>query len=277
MRLHYADLTKASSLSRWPDDLPSDEIYKPNHCRQCPNVMPSDVVTSNCCLGRKLAMLLRDASAMGYPSSRCFSDGISFFVRSGISFFAMLQRWELAMLRQIWDLLLRNASADLGSPSSQCFGRSGISFFAMLWRCLVSWAFLGANEAAHQLFDNFLPAVLQACAFCSSYGMIYRNGMMSVGGLKNAVVQAATRGVTEARERIFGHRSPHKILRKKLIGEKVARSGTLTISRKMTLLRLSKLEMLKRRGKGPPKKGHGKCASKRKQGATSLNNGDDSH
>lgn len=43
------------------------------------------------------------------------------------------------------------------------------------------------------------------------------------------VAQAAVKGVTEARARIFGHilnptgqRSPHKILRKKLIGDKVA-------------------------------------------------------
>ncbi|KAL0915247.1 hypothetical protein M5K25_015649 [Dendrobium thyrsiflorum] len=46
---------------------------------------------------------------------------------------------------------------------------------------------------------------------------------------KNLLCSAALQGVTEARARIFGHvlnltgkRSPHKILRKKLIGEKVA-------------------------------------------------------
>lgn len=47
--------------------------------------------------------------------------------------------------------------------------------------------------------------------------------------LKSLLKAAAIRGVTEARAAIFGHvlnptgqRSPHKILRKKLIGEKVA-------------------------------------------------------
>ncbi|KAK3034098.1 hypothetical protein RJ639_034078 [Escallonia herrerae] len=101
---------------------------------------------------------------------------------------------------------------------------------------------------------------------------------MSVGSLKNAVVQAAARGVTEARARIFGHvlnptgqRSPHKILRKKLIGDKVAQWYPHDIKKDDPLVmareeqeRLSKLEMLKRRGKGPPKKGQGKRASKRK-------------
>ncbi|KAL0012980.1 hypothetical protein SO802_000049 [Lithocarpus litseifolius] len=83
---------------------------------------------------------------------------------------------------------------------------------------------------------------------------------MATGSLKNILATAVTKGVTEARARIFGHilnptgqRSPHKLLRKKLIGEKVAE------------WRLSKLEMLKRRGKGPPKKGQGKQAAKRKK------------
>lgn len=51
----------------------------------------------------------------------------------------------------------------------------------------------------------------------------------SLGSLKKVLGEAAIKGVTEARARIFGHvlnptgqRSPHKILRKKLIGEKVA-------------------------------------------------------
>ncbi|KAK6911250.1 Ribosomal protein S27/S33, mitochondrial [Dillenia turbinata] len=55
---------------------------------------------------------------------------------------------------------------------------------------------------------------------------------MSGGGLKSLLAAAAIRGVTEARARIFGHvlnptgqRSPHKILRKKLIGQKVAPMG----------------------------------------------------
>ncbi|OWM85722.1 hypothetical protein CDL15_Pgr029145 [Punica granatum] len=88
---------------------------------------------------------------------------------------------------------------------------------------------------------------------------------------------AVSRGVTEARARIFGHmlnptgqRSPHKILRKKLIGEKVAQWYPYDINKDDPLVmarqeqeRLSKLEMLKRRGKGPPKKGQGKRATKR--------------
>ncbi|CAK9180538.1 unnamed protein product [Ilex paraguariensis] len=52
---------------------------------------------------------------------------------------------------------------------------------------------------------------------------------MSFGSLKSLVAEAAIRGVTEARANIFGHvlnptgqRSSHKILRKKLIGQKVA-------------------------------------------------------
>lgn len=43
------------------------------------------------------------------------------------------------------------------------------------------------------------------------------------------LAEAALKGITEARARIFGHvlnptgqRSPHKLLRKKLIGDKVA-------------------------------------------------------
>ncbi|XP_068319508.1 small ribosomal subunit protein mS33-like [Pyrus communis] len=84
-------------------------------------------------------------------------------------------------------------------------------------------------------------------------------------------------GVTEARARIFGHvinptgpRSAHKILRKKLIGEKVAQWYPYDIKKDDPRImameeqeRLSKLEMLKRRGKGPPKKGQGRRAAKR--------------
>lgn len=53
--------------------------------------------------------------------------------------------------------------------------------------------------------------------------------MSGGGSLKGIIAAAVTRGAAEARARIFGHvlnptgqRSPHKILRKKLIGEKVA-------------------------------------------------------
>lgn len=52
---------------------------------------------------------------------------------------------------------------------------------------------------------------------------------MASGGLKRLIDRAISHGVTEARARIFGHqlnptgmRSAHKILRKKLFGEKVA-------------------------------------------------------
>ncbi|KAL5545826.1 hypothetical protein UlMin_005513 [Ulmus minor] len=101
--------------------------------------------------------------------------------------------------------------------------------------------------------------------------------MATVGGLKSILAAAATKGVTEARARIFGHvinltgqRSAHKILRKKLIGEKVAEWYPHDITKDDPLImarkeqeRLSRLEMLKRRGKGAPKKGQGK-RSKRK-------------
>ncbi|KAM7500408.1 hypothetical protein LguiA_024822 [Lonicera macranthoides] len=100
---------------------------------------------------------------------------------------------------------------------------------------------------------------------------------MSIGGLKSVLAEAAIKGVTEARARIFGHvlnptgeRTAHKILRKKLIGEKVAQWYPYDIKKDDPLVmarqeqeRLSKLEMLKRRGKGPPKKGQGRRASKR--------------
>ncbi|XP_050210865.1 uncharacterized protein LOC126661120 [Mercurialis annua] len=104
---------------------------------------------------------------------------------------------------------------------------------------------------------------------------------MSVGGsLKSIIAAAVTTGVAEARARIFGHvlnptgqRSPHKILRKKLIGEKVAQWYPHDIKRDDPLVmarleqqRLSKLEILKRRGKGAPKKGQGKGAIKRNKG-----------
>lgn len=52
---------------------------------------------------------------------------------------------------------------------------------------------------------------------------------MTSGGLKNLLAAVVTTGVSEARALIFGHvlnptgqRSPHKLLRKKLIGKKIA-------------------------------------------------------
>lgn len=100
---------------------------------------------------------------------------------------------------------------------------------------------------------------------------------MSVGRLKSILAAAAISGVTEARARIFGHvlnptgqKSPHKILRKKLIGEKVAQWYPRDIRHDDPLVmaqkeqeRLTKLELLKRRGKGAPKKGQGRRAVKR--------------
>nr|AFK36800.1 unknown [Lotus japonicus] len=100
---------------------------------------------------------------------------------------------------------------------------------------------------------------------------------MASGGLKRMLTAAITGGVTEARASIFGHqlnltgeKSPHKVLRMKLFGEKVAQWYPHDIKKDDPLVmareqqeRLSKLEMLKRRGKGPPKKGHGRRAAKR--------------
>ncbi|KAL0748558.1 hypothetical protein Bca101_030560 [Brassica carinata] len=85
-----------------------------------------------------------------------------------------------------------------------------------------------------------------------------------------------------------GQRSPHKILRKKLFGDKVAewypyditnedpnvlareeKSTPLPLNTSCDLIplvlvgRLSKLEMLKRRDKVPPRKGNGRRAAKR--------------
>ncbi|CDY29108.1 BnaC09g18340D [Brassica napus] len=76
-----------------------------------------------------------------------------------------------------------------------------------------------------------------------------------------------------------GQRSPHKILRKKLFGDKVAEwypyditnedPNVLAREEKSDLIplvlvgRLSKLEMLKRRDKVPPRKGNGRRAAKR--------------
>ncbi|XP_062011716.1 small ribosomal subunit protein mS33-like isoform X1 [Rosa rugosa] len=104
-----------------------------------------------------------------------------------------------------------------------------------------------------------------------------RQSEMAPGSLKSILTAAVNTGVTEARARIFGHvlnptglKSAHKILRKKLIGEKVAQWYPHDIRKDDPLImkaeekeRTNKLEMLKRRGKGPPKKGQGK-RSKRK-------------
>ncbi|KAK3432505.1 28S ribosomal protein S33, mitochondrial [Eucalyptus grandis] len=101
--------------------------------------------------------------------------------------------------------------------------------------------------------------------------------MSGGGGLRSLISAAVTTGVAEAKGRIFGHilnptgqRSPHKLLRQKLFGEKVAQWYPYDIKKDDPLVmarqeqdRLSKLEMLKRRGKGPPKKGQGRRAVKR--------------
>ncbi|OAY69421.1 Mitochondrial 37S ribosomal protein S27 [Ananas comosus] len=98
-----------------------------------------------------------------------------------------------------------------------------------------------------------------------------------VGSLRRVLSEAAVRGAAEARAAIFGHvlnpsgkRSAHKILRKKLIGWKVAqwypydiKNDDPRVLAREEKERLAKLEMLKRRGKGPPKKGQGRRAVKR--------------
>ncbi|KAH9763777.1 37S ribosomal protein S27 [Citrus sinensis] len=89
--------------------------------------------------------------------------------------------------------------------------------------------------------------------------------MATKGRLKNILATVATTRLTEARVKIFGHvlnptsqKSPNKILWKKLISDKVAGWYPYDIKKDDPLL-----EMLKRRGKGPPKKGQGKRAAKR--------------
>uniref|UniRef100_A0A0E0H9D6 Small ribosomal subunit protein mS33 n=1 Tax=Oryza nivara TaxID=4536 RepID=A0A0E0H9D6_ORYNI len=98
-----------------------------------------------------------------------------------------------------------------------------------------------------------------------------------VGGLRQLLAAAVTTGVAEARAAIFGHalnptgkRAATKLLRKKMVGEQLAQWYPYDIKRDDPLVmareekaRLSKLEMLKRRGKGPPKKGQGRRAVKR--------------
>lgn len=70
---------------------------------------------------------------------------------------------------------------------------------------------------------------------------------MSFGSLKSALAAAATKGVDEARARIFGHilnptgqRSAHKILRKKLIGENVSQWYPYDIKRDDPLIMAQK-------------------------------------
>lgn len=84
------------------------------------------------------------------------------------------------------------------------------------------------------------------------------------------------KSIDEARARIFGHvigngeRSAHKVLRKKLIGDKIVAWYPTPIQKLDPMFedpnvkrRQLKTERAKRRGKGPPKKGHGKRAAKR--------------
>ncbi|KAK2432013.1 hypothetical protein P8452_49721 [Trifolium repens] len=100
---------------------------------------------------------------------------------------------------------------------------------------------------------------------------------MATVGLKKMLSLAIGEGLSSARANIFGHqlnptgkKSAHKILRMKMFGEKVAQWYPHDINKDDPLVmarqqqeRLSKLEMLKRRGKGPPKKGQGRRAAKR--------------
>ena len=84
------------------------------------------------------------------------------------------------------------------------------------------------------------------------------------------------KSIDEARARIFGHvigngeRSAHKVLRRKMIGQKIVAWYPTPIQKQDPMFedpkikrRAIKNERLKRRGKGPPKKGHGKRAAKR--------------
>ncbi|CAJ2633660.1 28S ribosomal protein S33, mitochondrial-like [Trifolium pratense] len=100
---------------------------------------------------------------------------------------------------------------------------------------------------------------------------------MANSGLKKMLNLAIGEGLTSARANIFGHilnptgkKSGHKVWRMKLFGQKVAEWYPHDINKDDPLVmarqqqeRLSKLEMLKRRGKGPPKKGQGRRAAKR--------------
>ncbi|XP_045806600.1 28S ribosomal protein S33, mitochondrial-like [Trifolium pratense] len=100
---------------------------------------------------------------------------------------------------------------------------------------------------------------------------------MASVGLKKILTLAIGDGLSSARANIFGHllnptgkKSGHKIYRMKLFGKKVAQWYPHDINKDDPLVmarqqqeRLSKLEMLKRRGKGPPKKGQGRRAAKR--------------
>ncbi|CAI5489764.1 unnamed protein product [Closterium sp. NIES-64] len=88
---------------------------------------------------------------------------------------------------------------------------------------------------------------------------------------------AHLRGVAEASARIFGNvignglRSGHKVLSQKLIGDKVVAWYPEPVQKMDPLYvdptepkRVLKIERMKRRGKGVPKKGEGKRAGKRK-------------
>ncbi|KAJ7529644.1 hypothetical protein O6H91_15G060100 [Diphasiastrum complanatum] len=87
---------------------------------------------------------------------------------------------------------------------------------------------------------------------------------------------SASKEIVEAAARIFGHvigngmRSGHKVLQQKLIGSKIAGWYPVPLQKLDPMYedpdeerRLVKLERLRRRGKGPPKKGQGKRAAKR--------------
>lgn len=103
--------------------------------------------------------------------------------------------------------------------------------------------------------------------------------LQSTSAVPDEAAQARTlqlKSIDEARARIFGHvigngeRSAHKVLRRKLIGDKIVSWYPTPIQNQDPMFedpnikrRQLKNERLKRRGKGPPKKGHGKRAAKR--------------
>jgi small subunit ribosomal protein S33 len=93
----------------------------------------------------------------------------------------------------------------------------------------------------------------------------------------NLLTQRTAQRLTEAANRIFGNvvgnglQSGRKVLSKALAGEKIAAWYPTPMQKidpryddPTEKRRVLKLERLKRRGKGPPKKGHGKRASKGK-------------
>ncbi|CAL5346587.1 unnamed protein product [Camellia sinensis] len=145
--------------------------------------------------------------------------------------------------------------------------RPSIDTLHMVWALGLWRESVGNVQSVKQQLELFLYGKIIEGTTCKwkNYWRNYMQrhkgldkGRALTGSLKSMLAKVAVEGVTLERARIFGHvlnptgqRSPHKILCKKLVGEKVAQWA------------LSKLEMLNCRGKGLPKKGQGKSAAKR--------------